>query len=296
MASTDTAAEAALLIEAASQERQALAESTAALVTAQVRAFGGWYDSDAITRLGAKDLARITTPAQRQTSSLTSAYAQRLLRLLLGRTPKAVATVPPGGLRKVPLDTVYGRLADEYRWLTATRVTNLAPGKTPLTPEQVLERVVTRAEVQVDDNLSLAMRDQWHRVMDAAPRQVIGFRRVIHPELVAVGSTTPGPVCGLCLVSADRRYNRDELLPLHDRCRCSVTAVVGEWDGDGDPGSALNATDLAALYNAAGGTTSGKTLKRVKVEVTHHSELGPRLAVKGRHTRTAREAQADATH
>lgn len=295
MASADTAAEAALLIEAASQERQALAESTAALVTAQVRAFGSWWDSDAITRL-AKDLTRITTPAQRQTSTLTSAYAQRLLRLLLGRTPKAVATVPPGGLRKVPLDTVYGRLADEYRWLTATRVTNLAPGKTPLTSDQVLERVVTRAEVQVDDNLSLAMRDQWHRVMDAAPRQVVGFRRVIHPELVAVGSATPGPVCGLCLVAADRRYGREELLELHDRCRCSVTAVVGEWDGDGDPGSALNASDLADLYKAAGGTTSGGTLKRVKVEVTHHSELGPRLVVKGHRTRTARQARADATH
>ena len=85
--------------------------------------------------------------------------------------------------------------------------------------------------------------------------------------------------CGLCATASTNRYSREDLLPLHARCRCTVSAVTGAWEGPGDPGHAINLSDLSTLYRAAGGTTSGRALKRVKVRIEEHGELGPQLVV-----------------
>jgi hypothetical protein len=274
MATAQTTAEALALVQAQSQARQQIVDLASASAVAEVRAFSGWYSRVEITALASR-LAKLTRAAQKQTATSTDAYAVRILRLLAGKA-SPVGPVK-GDLRGVPLESVYGRLADQYRWLTAQ------PGATEA---RVLDRVLERAAVQVEDNLTLAFTRQWAADLAQAPR-VTGYRRVIHPELANSKAS-----CGLCVVAADRVYKVDELLPVHARCNCSVSPVVGEPGGGGDPGRALNATDLKALYQRAGGTGAAK-LKATRYQVVDHGELGPRLTYAGQHHRTEADARRD---
>lgn len=105
-------------------------------------------------------------------------------------------------------------------------------------------------------------------ISDATPKKVIGYRRVLRPEL-----SQHGP-CGLCVVAATRWYTIGDLQAIHHDCKC-VTLPVTK---DSDPGRTMNATDLRdyldRIYEAAGGTTDGRALKRVQVEILEHGELG----------------------
>lgn len=138
-----------------------------------------------------------------------------------------------------------------------------------------------RLAVLVDGNMMLAQRlaeaeilakafidtgavDLRGRSIEAIPAEVVGYRRVIHPELSRTG------VCGLCIAAADRIYRVRELRDVHTNCKCTVAAVTAEFD----PADVLNKADLKQLYGAAGGT-SGPELKRVRYQTDEHGELGP---------------------
>jgi hypothetical protein len=84
-------------------------------------------------------------------------------------------------------------------------------------------------------------------------------------------------VCGLCIVAADRIYSRIEKMATHPGCRCSTAAIL---EG-ADPGRELNAEDLLRLYDAAGGTTGGRALAKLRVQVAENGELGPILIPDG---------------
>ncbi|MBQ1014067.1 hypothetical protein KBX53_24595 [Micromonospora sp. M51] len=90
------------------------------------------------------------------------------------------------------------------------------------------------------------------------------------------------------MVAADRVYKREELKPIHDRCRCAVLPILR----GADPGLMLNGEDLDRLYRAAGGT-AGKKLTGLRVGIGEHGELGPILFPYGRGFRDAEEADAD---
>jgi len=102
-------------------------------------------------------------------------------------------------------------------------------------------------------------------------KKVLGFRRVIRPELSMHGS------CGLCVVAATNWYTYERLKPIHHLCKC-VTVPVTK---DADPGFRWNQEDLRRnldeIYGGAGGSTYGKDLKRVRVKISEHGELGPVL-------------------
>ena len=101
--------------------------------------------------------------------------------------------------------------------------------------------------------------------------RVIGWRRVIRPELSRHGS------CGLCVVAATQWYTRGDLQAIHHLCKCATLPVTKS----ADPGLRWNAEDLRRnldeIYGAGGGT-AGKKLKRIRVAVREHGELGPMLA------------------
>ncbi|WP_204374536.1 hypothetical protein [Leucobacter musarum] len=101
--------------------------------------------------------------------------------------------------------------------------------------------------------------------------RVIGWRRVIRPELSRHGT------CGLCVVAATQWYTRGDLQAIHHLCKCATLPVTKSMD----PGLRWNAEDLRRnldeIYGAGGGT-SGKKLKRIRVAVREHGELGPMLA------------------
>lgn len=140
-----------------------------------------------------------------------------------------------------------------------------------------------RMSLLVGDNLMLVQRlaeaevlahaagdtgivDTKGRQIEAIPAEIIGYRRVIHPEKSRTG------VCGLCIAASDRMYRVRELMPVHTNCKCTTAAVTAEFD----PADVLNQADLKELYGLAGGT-SGASLKRVKYSTDEHGELGPIL-------------------
>ncbi len=121
----------------------------------------------------------------------------------------------------------------------------------------------------VDGNVMLSQRFAELEIVQNAvelDRRVIGYRRVIHPELSRTG------VCGLCIAAADQLYKVGTLLPLHGNCKCTVAAVTT----GSDPADELNKFDLAKIYGEAGGT-SGVLLKRTRYQVDEHGEFGPVL-------------------
>jgi hypothetical protein len=179
----------------------------------------------------------------------------------------------------------YGRVADQFRFGV------VANGDTE---DGARAKALVRVEAVARTDMTLAMREQVRRTLGNI-RGVTGYRRILRPELSETGP------CGLCVVAADRVYKSEHLMPLHDRCVCDVLPVVGEFD----PGLNLNASDLRRVYEAAGGTGGevrgrdgrrhSAALKKLRVALAEHGELGPVLFDADQHFRGPLDV-ARATH
>ncbi len=169
----------------------------------------------------------------------------------------------------------YGRAADTFR-------REIADGKTE---EQARRRALLRIQTAAETDVTLAVRQQYLAGM-VDIRDVRGYRRILHPELSKGKDISRRGPCGLCVVAADRIYRVKELKAIHTGCNCETLPIIGEMD----PGLDLNAEDLEAIYRAAGGTggdavvtVDGKrkrvsvALKRIRVALAEHGELGPVL-------------------
>lgn len=122
----------------------------------------------------------------------------------------------------------------------------------------------------VDGNLILAQRLAEQQTLSSVhnlDKRVVGYRRVIHPEL------SKGGVCGLCVAASSRKYKISTLRPVHNRCHCSIAPITDQHD----VGNLLNDQDLDKLYDQAGESTYGKDLKQTRFELVDHNELGPVL-------------------
>lgn len=202
---------------------------------------------------------------------------------------EAAVDYDDGGKQTIPKSDaepgkVFERAAETYRYERSI-------GTDHDTANTKAERRIARI---VDNNMILSARlasqQTLVRVAEKDER-IIGYRRVIHPEL------SKGGVCGLCIAAADRIYHVKHLLEIHDRCKCTVSPVTTAHD----PGFTLNQDDLDKLYAHAeevapmetlyqtkkrGGETigtrralptSGKALKKTRYQIVHHHELGPVL-------------------
>ncbi|MCM0622502.1 hypothetical protein [Nocardioides bruguierae] len=217
-------------------------------------AFTGWYSRPQVSDLAARSV-RILQPARQQTGGLGAAYVREVLAGLDAVREKAPAINLPAARLGADLEQVYSRPAEAYR-LTYALTEDTAAATTA-----AQERLFTL----VRDDLTVARRDGEMLQMRASG--VTHYRRIVHPELSATG------VCGLCLAAADRLYSVAELLPIHDRCKCTVAP-------DSDTADEAVSIDLDQLYEDAGGT-DGAALKRVRYQVNEHGELGPVLGVEG---------------
>lgn len=151
--------------------------------------------------------------------------------------------------------------------------------------EAAIEAGRKRAELSALTDLQLTKTHTAQTVLAADP-QVVGYRRVLEGDAS----------CGLCIVASTQRYTREDLMPIHPACDCSVAPIIG----DADPGLLVNAPLLEAVHDAIdetfGSSSSsarsigrgvvndrGEPLQYRDVLITHrHGELGPVLAVKGR--------------
>lgn len=292
------------LVRAHAAVRNQLSTTAERQVVAAFGAIDDWADPKQ-TRRAVQSSVRAVQVAQRRMATVTDAYMASTTTLITGRRTPTVGAVDVRSLRRklpqgvqetlarartadqgqgppltaeqqralesgsrrvtaVDPEEVYGRIADHVRYQQVYGA---------MSPERARQSGLQRAAIVADTDIMLADRAQAQRSLtETSSARVIGYRRVLHPELDAVGdgSGSGRPPCGLCVVAADRLYSIEDLMPIHARCRCSVAVATA----DDDPGRRLNEQDLRQIYQAAGGT-GGRGLKEIRVEFTEHGELGP---------------------
>lgn len=234
-----------------------------------------WFSDDAVAK-SAQQMAGFSRSGQQRTADTTASYMDQVFAATRPGPPPPVTAgrtgvVLPDSLRGLddPAEP-WTRPAEQFRYATSQG----------FPPEVALDRAVQRAQQLADDDLLLAQRFAAQEKLTAEPK-VIGYRRILHPELAKTGS------CGLCIAASTRRYYVEELMPIHGGCNCTQAPIYAE----SDPGDSLNLTDLSDLYKLAGSTAADK-LKRVRVQVQQHSELGPVLREMGQNFQTKADADA----
>ena len=219
--------------------------------------FAAWYSTQQIAALAQQSIA-IQQAARVQVGNLGVAYMREAIAVLrAARVPAVRLNLPPARLG-ADITGVYSRPASAYQ--IAFSLTGDA--------DEALGAALERSSRLITADLVVARRDGEHQQMVAAG--VKRYRRIVHPERSETG------VCGLCLAASDRVYKVAELMPIHDRCKCTTAEITDDYD----PGEA-NQVDLDAIYAAAGGTTDGRALKEVRFQVNQHGELGPVLTRHG---------------
>ncbi|HEX9993925.1 MAG TPA: hypothetical protein VGB14_13430 [Acidimicrobiales bacterium] len=131
-----------------------------------------------------------------------------------------------------------------------------------------LDRGLDRATSAVRTDITLTARTtaaEWAKRDDV----VRGWRRVL-------GS---GKHCALCASASTRIYHRGELLPIHNRCKCTTEPLlVGQSDPKIERPPADQVSDSPGLLAAA--TDPGVNPSEV-YRVVDHGELGPVLYASG---------------
>lgn len=158
-------------------------------------------------------------------------------------------------------------IADKKRSRVLDQITAVPFTEEDIT-EEAIKRGIERLEKLANTDVQLARRDESLNVLDYKSK-VIGYRRVVHPELSASGT------CGMCIVAATRWYTLDHLEPIHTFCKCETVPVLEDFD----PGKTLNDDDIALLtqtYDDAGGNSIDE-LSKTRYRVNRNSETGWQL-------------------
>lgn len=182
-------------------------------------------------------------------NGLTRAVRSVMRLFLAGRLPKDDAKQ-----RVVELvDTTRRNLA-ELKWAQLDNLSeDRVQGEPVVEPWDDGEELVAKL-IEGDlseEELRAEVEEAVHEVEQEATEehggsssQVIGYRRVPHPEL------SEGGTCGLCVLASDQVYKKGNLKNLHPGCRCTVVEITTT----NDPGGALNNLELGELYSMIGGT------------------------------------------
>lgn len=255
---TPTTAQYQQIVDAQAASRQNLTDMATGYASQQTEGFTNWYN-DAAVATWALALASVIQSIQRQMAALTDAYLAQLTSTMTGRPVAPVGGIDITGLRKdTTAPQVYKRVAEQYRYAVSTGADIKA----------ATDKAVQRADILADTDVMLANQGQARKFM--VVRHVAGYRRIIHPEQSRSGT------CGLCIAASQNLYHRDQLMPLHGRCKCTMAPVINGVD----PGDILNRSDLDALYKQAGGTQA-RALAMVRYTVHDNGEIGPVLTVHG---------------
>lgn len=246
-----------------------------------------WWGRPDMVNAAAAQSAVYVDVATRRARRLSRAFMIQQLRLMnvdLSALPPVEDTYERGG---TPIVEVYKRPARQLEHLIRTEQKTIErkTGEIPTLPDVITDEMMRSFEERltslVEDDIAATVRDEAQKVMWGT-REVIGYRRVIHPEFSKTGT------CGLCVVASSRFYTKSELMPLHDKCKCTISPITKTQD----LGLKLNEDDLARIYDAAG-STYAEDLKRITVQVREHGELGPILTRKGENFRDVAQVNQD---
>lgn len=258
------AATVAGLVYAQGQAYQKIEDALAAGVRRLMgKLFNRWYFQKEVDVV-VDEIIELVRAAQEEIASLTETYMDAInvaLEVKVKPSMRDKHVVLPDRLRKVDPKTEWNRPARQAR-----------VGRLLGADEfQANEEALRRAELMARMDANLAMREA-ERQRWGVSDDIIGYRRIIHPEL-----GQGGPVCGLCVVAATRVYSTGTLKALHGGCRCTVLPILKADTGViRDPGFDLNRDDLDRIYREAGGNTA-EALRGIDITTIDHGELGPIL-------------------
>lgn len=248
--------------------------------------FTWWGRPDMVNAAAAQSAVYVdvaTTRARR----LSRAFMLRQL-LELDAAPTSLPPMENVYARSgVPIVEVYKRPARQLEHLirkqqkVLERTTGTAPEIPDVITDEMMESFERRLTSLVEDDIAATARDEAQKVLWSAPK-VIGYRRIIHPEFSETGT------CGLCVVASTRFYTIAELMPLHDKCKCTISPITATQD----MGLKLNKGDLKKIYKVSG-STYAEDLKRITVQISEHGELGPILRKRGDNFRDVAQVNKD---
>lgn len=222
--------------------------------------FTDWYTPAAIAARAA-EAAAVSLTAQETVAELMAQYVAELNAVARGDTKIPVPRVPIPEIRGgTDLQTVHERTAKAYRLDYAKHQNN----------EDALQAALAREMALIEADLMLAARQAQQDAM--VDLEVDRYRRLLRPELSRTGS------CGLCLAASLQVYSVEDLLPIHEHCKCLTVPLIG----DHDPASVLNNADKRAIYESVDARTKTE-LSHVRVQIREHGEYGPTLTVRGQH-------------
>jgi len=237
-----------------------------------------WWGRPDMVNAAAAQSAVYVDIATKRARRLSRAHMLAQLRLVDAepdRLPPIEDTYERGGTSIVE---VYKRPARQVEHLIREQQKTLDRAAAPTRPlielpdritDEMMQTFEERLTSLVEDDVAATARDEAQKVLRASAK-VIGYRRVIHPEFSKTGT------CGLCVVASSKFYTVGELMPLHDKCKCTISPITANQD----LGLRLNRADLDRIYEAAG-SNYAEDLKRIKVQVREHGELGPILTERG---------------
>lgn len=218
----------------------------------------------------------ISLGAQRAMTAVTVAQLNQM-----HQPPRPITIAPPlvtgGAIRGRAPESYYDRPFKEIRW-------RLSQGKTV---EEAIDAGRRRALSIATTDLQLAHTKTAQRYVQESRRQrpgprgrIVGYRRQL--------SNNPNH-CALCLIASTVRYTRNDLMPIHPGCGCTVMPIYGEVD----PGTTVDDQLLLEVHEAirrdlgekyqASDARSGLAHYRDIIITRDHGELGPVLGVRGHH-------------
>lgn len=257
------------LVSAHAAQRDSLITQLIKLLLGIWSPFSGWGDDD-LMNVAAGQAATYALAATKRMRQIDLAFTKMVFAeygIQYDGLDNIEDVYPRSGVSALE---VHRRPALQYRYA-------ISQGKTA---DEARQAAIDRATALAETDVRTAGRDESHRAYQATTN-VIGWRRILHPELSRTGP------CGLCVVASDRFYKTSDLEELHDKCVCGkLPVVVGA-----DPGTAINRADLDRIY-AAAGSTGAEDLKRTRVVVRQNGELGPILTRQGQNFRDANDAGA----
>lgn len=210
-------------------------------------------------------VAPLVNGAQAQTAATVDAYLAAFMTAETGVSEPVKGITVPVIRNGTPLEEVYRR--------PFVTVWSALKAGTPW--EDAVSAGRARVESTVEMDVMLAHRSAATEWMGSDDR-VVGYRRVLS-----------GSSCGLCAIASTQRYHSEDLMPIHNRCDCTVDPIIAprrvSQVVDRDRLSALReqglGNDRSALSHTRvledGQTVAPKDLP--DVQVREHGELGPVL-------------------
>ena len=236
-------------VTAAAVVQEQIAEAAVAEATDALQVVDAWTDPDQLDSMASRVGGAARTGAQRAAAT-TDAYLAKVISGMTGRAATlagVISTSTPLRIGLASWEEEYLRLGAEVRYQRFL-------GKDA---DRALLIALQRAGAMIRMDLALARRSQSLATF-GVNSAVIGWRRVIHPEL------SKGGTCGLCVAASGVLYGPREPMPLHDRCKCEPVPVTRTQD----PGAAMNARDSVDL-------------EAQPYRIEQNGELGPILVRQG---------------